>query len=61
MKKQEKLNTNRKKALFVVALAIFTDMFIHGMIVPILPIYAGSLGISQTALGFLFGSYALAL
>ena len=61
MKKQENLNTNRKKALFVVTLAVFTDMFIHGMIVPILPIYAGSLGISQTALGFLFGSYALAL
>ena len=61
MKKQENLTTNRKKALFVVALAVFTDMFIHGMIVPILPIYAGSLGISQTALGFLFGSYALAL
>lgn len=61
MKKQENLNTNRKKALFVVTLAVFTDMFIHGMIVPILPIYAASLGISQTALGFLFGSYALAL
>lgn len=61
MKKQENLNTNRKKALFVVTLAVFTDMFIHGMIVPILPIYAGSLWISQTALGFLFGSYALAL
>ena len=61
MKKQENLNTNRKKAIFVVTLAVFTDMFIHGMIVPILPIYAGSLWISQTALGFLFGSYALAL
>ena len=39
MKKQENLNTNRKKALFVVTLAVFTDMFIHGMIVPILPIF----------------------
>ncbi len=47
--------------LAVVALAIFTDMLLYGLVVPILPGYAASLGAADWAIGFLFGSYALAL
>ncbi|MBK3496504.1 MFS transporter [Viridibacillus sp. YIM B01967] len=51
----------KKAALLVVALAVFTDMLIYGLVVPILPKYATSLGASQTAIGFLFSSYAITL
>lgn len=36
-------------------------MLVYGLVVPILPGYALSLGVSQTAIGFLFASYAIAL
>ena len=48
-------------ALVVVTLAIFTDMLLYGLAVPILPGRAAALGASESAIGFLFGSYALAL
>jgi MFS transporter, DHA1 family, solute carrier family 18 (vesicular amine transporter), member 1/2 len=48
-------------ALAVVTLAIFTDMLLYGLIVPILPGYAASMGVSELAIGVLFGSYSLAL
>ncbi|WP_257151736.1 MFS transporter [Bacillus pseudomycoides] len=51
----------QKASLWVVAIAVFTDMLIYGMIVPILPRYAETLGASQTEIGFLFGSYAITL
>ncbi|RCX22521.1 multidrug resistance protein [Fontibacillus phaseoli] len=54
-------NSKQKAALLVVGLAIFLDMMIYGMIVPILPKYASSLGASQTDIGLLFGSYAAVL
>lgn len=57
----KELSRTRKAALFVVAIAIFTDMLIYGLVVPILPGYASSLGVSQTAIGFLFSSYAITL
>ncbi|MCK9169390.1 MAG: MFS transporter [Treponema sp.] len=50
-----------RNGLIVVTLAIFTDMLVYGLVVPILPEYAFSLGVSQTAVGLLFGSYAIAL
>ena len=59
MENKKELSRNRKAALFVVAIAIFTDMLIYGLVVPILSGYASSLGISQTAIGFLFSSYAI--
>lgn len=61
MENKKELSRTRKAALFVVAIAIFTDMLIYGLVVPILPGYASSLGISQTAIGFLFSSYAITL
>ncbi|WP_068614700.1 MFS transporter [Paenibacillus tuaregi] len=53
--------TQQKSALLVVGLAIFLDMLIYGLVVPILPKYAASLGVSQSEIGLLFGSYALVL
>jgi len=47
--------------LLVVTLAVFTDMLVYGLVVPILPRYATTLGASQAAIGLLFGSYAVAL
>lgn len=52
---------SQRNGLIVVTLAIFTDMLVYGLVVPILPGYALSLGVSQTAIGLLFGSYAIAL
>ncbi|MEK4327044.1 MFS transporter [Paenibacillus sp. FSL R7-0297] len=53
--------SKQKAALLVVGIAIFLDMLIYGLVVPILPKYASSLGASQTEIGLLFGSYAIAL
>ncbi|KWX74763.1 MFS transporter [Paenibacillus jilunlii] len=53
--------TKQKAALLVVGIAIFLDMLIYGLVVPILPKYASALGASQTEIGLLFGSYAIAL
>src|SRR5215204_7125275 len=47
-------------ALIVVTVAIFTDMLLYGLVVPVLPGYAADLGISEWAIGVLFGSYSLA-
>ncbi|WP_046214284.1 MFS transporter [Paenibacillus wulumuqiensis] len=55
------LKSKQKAALLVVGLAIFLDMLIYGLVVPILPRYASSLGASQTEIGLLFGSYAIVL
>lgn len=48
-------------ALIVVCLALFTDMLIYGMVVPLVPTYARTFGVSQGMIGLLFGSYAAAL
>lgn len=50
-----------RAALGVVWLAIFTDMLLYGLAVPILPGRAAALGASESAIGLLFASYALAL
>lgn len=55
-----KMDGNAKMALLVVALAIFTDIFVYAMIVPILPQYATDLGASQQLIGIMFASYAIA-
>lgn len=47
--------------LAVVLLAIFADMLMYGLVVPFLPIHAAKLGASQSEIGLLFSSYALAL
>ena len=58
----EKLSTKKqKKALLVVTIAVFTDMLIYGLIVPILPRYIENFGCSQTELGLLVSSYSFIL
>lgn len=49
------------KALIVVALTIFVDSFIGGVIVPVLPLYASTLGLSSFQLGVVFAAYSAAL
>ncbi|MFJ8529023.1 MFS transporter [Bacillus sp. NPDC094106] len=61
MGNKSKMSRVQKASLWVVAVAVFTDMLIYGMIVPILPRYAETLGATQTEIGFLFGSYAITL
>ena len=51
----------RNRALLVVALTIFVDAFIFGIIVPVLPIYSESLGFSSFQLGVIFSVYSVAL
>ncbi len=51
----------RSKALLVVALTIFVDALIFGIIVPVMPIYTESLGFSNFHLGVLFSVYSAAL
>ena len=54
-----KMDKNAKIALLVVTLAIFTDMLVYTMIVPVLPKYATGLGVSQQLIGIMFASYAV--
>ena len=53
----------RRVAFSVVAVsaAMFADSLLYSIIVPVLPVHAESLGASQSAIGVLFASYAVAL
>lgn len=51
----------RSKALLVVALTIFVDAFMYGIIVPVLPVYTENLGLSSLQLGVIFSVYSAAL
>lgn len=55
------MKASKKMVLLVIMIAIFTDMLMYGLIVPFLPIHAESLGASQSEIGLLFASYAIAL
>ncbi len=47
--------------LVVVGLAFFTDSLLYYLLVPLLPHYARSLGLSQMEIGLLVGTYAAAI
>lgn len=51
----------RSRVLLVVALVIFVDAFMYGIIVPVLPIYTEGLGFSSLQLGIIFSVYSAAL
>lgn len=51
----------RSKALLVVALTIFVDSFIGGIVVPVLPLYSRTLGLSSFQVGMIFSAYSAAL
>lgn len=48
-------------ALFVVTFAIFVDLMVYGLMVPVLPGRASGLGASQGDIGLLLGVYGLAV
>lgn len=45
----------------VVAAALFLDMLLYGLVVPVVPAYGAALGATPTEIGALFASYAVAL
>ena len=53
--------TSPAALLFVVGLAFFTDSILYYLLVPLLPHYARTLGLSQMEVGILFGAYASAI
>lgn len=53
--------TYQNKALLVVALTIFVDSFIGGVIVPVLPLYAEVMGLSSFQTGIVFAVYSAAV
>lgn len=57
-RKERIVMSYRSKALLVVALTIFVDSFIGGVVVPVLPLYAETLGLSSFQLGAIFAAYS---
>ena len=53
--------TSPAALLFVVGLAFFTDSILYYLLVPLLPHYARTLGLSQMEVGVLVGAYAAAV
>lgn len=50
---------HRNGAIVVVALALFTDMVLYDVIVPILPALVKRVGVDSHKVGFLFATYAV--
>ena len=48
-------------ALFVVSFAVFVDLMVYGLMIPVLPGYATGLGASRGTLGLLVGSFGIAV
>lgn len=53
--------TTPNRALIVGAAALFTDMLVHGLAVPVLPLLPAVVEQGPAATGFLFASYAIAM
>lgn len=52
----------RRTTIFLlVSAAIFTDMMVYSMVIPVLPSYSMSLGADQLTIGIIFGAFSLAL
>lgn len=52
-----------KKSLifFLVSAAIFIDMMVYSLVIPVLPSYSMSLGADEVAIGIIFGAFSVAL
>jgi MFS transporter, DHA1 family, solute carrier family 18 (vesicular amine transporter), member 1/2 len=48
----------RHKVLALASSVLFIDMIGYGIVIPILPLYASTLGATTTGIGFLFASYS---
>jgi len=55
----QRIRRSRKGAIVVVALALFTDMVLYDVIVPILPALVKRVGVDGHKVGFLFATYAI--
>lgn len=53
--------TTPTRALIVGSAALFTDMLVHGLAVPVLPLLPAVVEQGPAATGFLFSSYAIAM
>ncbi|MDN5892420.1 MFS transporter [Arthrobacter sp. AOP36-A1-22] len=53
--------TTPRNALIVGSAAVFTDMLVHGLAVPVLPLLPAVVSAGPAATGVLFSSYALAM
>jgi MFS family permease len=49
----------RHKILALASGVLFIDMIGYGIVIPILPLYASTLGATTTKIGFLFASYSI--
>lgn len=47
--------------MIVACVALFTDMFIYGLVIPVLPLLPAAVDAGPTATGMLFASYAAAM
>jgi DHA1 family multidrug resistance protein-like MFS transporter len=53
---------DRKTIIFLlVSAAIFTDMMVYSLVIPVLPSYAMSLGADELTIGVIFGVFSVAL
>lgn len=51
---------SKRFCLLVVLVAVFTDSLFYAVVIPILPVYAELLHVSEAGIGFLFSSFAIA-
>jgi multidrug resistance protein len=51
----------QRAVVVVVAVALFLDMLLYGLVVPVVPAYGASLGATPRAIGLVFATYAGAL
>jgi MFS family permease len=54
----DKIRANKNTVVWVTAIALFNDLLIYGIVVPILPDYTSALGSSPLEIGVLFASYS---
>lgn len=54
------VGTRPRVAVVVSCLALFTDMFVYGVAIPVLPLLPATVDAGPTATGMLFAAYALA-
>ncbi len=53
---------DRRNLIFtLVSAAIFTDMMVYSLVIPVLPAYAPRLGADTVTIGVIFGSFSIAL
>jgi len=53
--------TSPRAALLVAGVALFTDLFVYGIAIPVLPLLPAVVGAGPSATGVLFASYAVAM